>query len=354
MNWGKSHFNVHRNMAIALIIGTLILFFAPSAMAKKITLRYASYNPPRGMGAQTAIWMMDEITKRSKEDVNFQQYFGGTLIKARETLRGIQRGTADMGYLFVPYFPKELQTWTVAEPFVQGPVSPARRGSFFWELYDHSPEMEKQLKQWNQKVVAIRVFGMHSVGGSKPIKSLIDLKKQRVRCAGGYDALHMGDFGAKIVFLKGSEVYSAMQKGAVDANYTPLTSYYKYRLYEIGKNPHLLLIPQFVGSIGLVTINLDTWNNLSADLKKIISEVGREYSRIQDEKIRELEKEYIENMKTNGCNIFQVSKEEIKNWAEVTQGPSKIKWITSAREQGVSGAEQLLERTENLIRKYTE
>jgi len=354
MNENKAKFNVRGIVIILLVLGAFILFLASSAQAKTITLRYASYNPPRGMGAQTAMWMMDEITKRSEGKVKFQQYFGETLIKARETLRGVQQGTADMGYLFVPYFPKELRTWTVAEPFVRGPVTPALRGEFFRELYENSPEMEKQLAQWNQKMVAIRVFGMHSVGGPNPINSLEDLKNLRVRCAGGYDAQHMSDLGAKIVFLKGSEVYSAMQKGAVDANYTPMTSYFKYRLYEIGKDHHLLLVPQFVGSIGLITINLKTWNSLPADLRKIISEVGEEYSRIQDEKIRELETEYYEKMKAAGCKVSEVSKEEIKAWAKITEGPSREKWVKGAKDQGIESAEDLFNRAEKLIGKYTD
>lgn len=352
MKWEKSCFSIYKTLVISLVLGAFFLFLVPPAMAEKKMLRYASYNPPRGMGPETAKWMMEEITKRSGGDITFQQYFGGTLMSAKETLRGIQKGTSDMGYLFVPYFPNELKTWTVAEPFVLGPQSPAKRGAFFWELYANSPEMEKELKQWNQKVVAIRVFGTHSVGGSIPIKSLKDLKNLRIRVAGGFDALHMSNLGAKIVFLRGAEVYSAMQKGAVDANYTPMTSHYKYKLYEIGKNPHLLLIPQFVGSIGLITINLDVWNSLSANSKKIITEVGKEFSRVQDEKIRKLEKEYARKMRAMGTKIHEISQEEIKIWAAATEGPSRTKWIQSAKKQGFEGAEKLFNRTEKLIRQY--
>lgn len=354
MNENKIKFNKRSVVILLLVLGAFILFLASSAQAKTITLRYASYNPPRGMGAQTAMWMMDEITKRSEGKVKFQQYFGGTLIKARETLRGVQQGTADMGYLFVPYFPKELRVWTVAETFVRGPASPKKRGAYFWDLYEQIPEMEKQLAQWNQKVLAIRVFGKMAVGGPTPIKSLEDLKNLRVRCAGGYDSQHMSDLGAKIVFLKGSEVYSAMQKGAVDANYTAFTSYFKYRLYEIGDNHHLLVVPQFSGSIGLITMNLKKWNSLPADLKKIISDVGKEYSQVQHDKILELEKEYLDKMKAAGCTIFEASSKEIQAWGEVTEGPSKVKWTKGAEEQGIANAKDLFDKAEKLIGKYAD
>ncbi|MBW1971846.1 MAG: hypothetical protein DRG20_00070 [Deltaproteobacteria bacterium] len=336
---------------IFLLIFSIFFLVAPSLEAKTITLRYASYNPPRGMGAQTAIWLMNEVTKRTNGKVKFQQYFAGSLLKARELLRGIQKGTADVGYIFVPYYPKELKLLTVAEPFLLGPVHPKEKAAFFWELYKKSPELKAELAKWNQKLVAIRVFGKHSVGGPVPLKSLADLKGRKVRCAGGYDAQHMSALGAKIVFLRGTEVYSAMQKGAIDANYTPVTSYYKYKLYEIGKHHHLLVIPQFIGSIGIITINLDTWKKLSPDIKKIISDVGKEYSKIEADKIIALEKEYKEKMKAKGCEIIEISKDEVKKWASICEEASKSKWLKRAQKEGVKGKE-LMERSSKLIKKY--
>ena len=121
-----------RRILMVIVFGLMsvvLLGLLPRGLdAETITLRYASYNPPRGMGAQTSMWMMAEITKRTKGKVKFQQYFGGSLLKSRETLRGVQMGTADMGYIFVPYFPKELRLWSVAEPFVRGPVHPEKKG----------------------------------------------------------------------------------------------------------------------------------------------------------------------------------------------------------------------------------
>jgi len=345
-----------RRILMVIVFGLMsvvLLGLLPRGLdAETITLRYASYNPPRGMGAQTSMWMMAEITKRTKGKVKFQQYFGGSLLKSRETLRGVQMGTADMGYIFVPYFPKELRLWSVAEPFVRGPVHPEKKASFFWELYERSPELRAQLAKWNQKLVAIRVFGKHSVGGPRPLRALSDLKGLRVRCAGGYDALHMSALGAKIVFLRGTEVYSAMQKGAIDANYTPLTSYYKYKLYEIGKHHHLLVIPQFIGSIGIITINADKWKSLPADVQQAISAVGKEYSKIQSDKILSLEREYRKKMISAGCTITDVSKEEVENWANICEEEAKKKWVKEAEKQGLPG-EELMERVSNIIKKYS-
>lgn len=318
---------------------------------KPVTLRFATYCPPQGMEGECSTWMMDEITKRTNGKVEFEQYFGESLLKSREILRGVQEQSTDMGYLFVPYYVKELGQWTVATPFLNGPADPKERADLFWELYEESPELEAQLASWNQKLIAIHVFGNLSVGGPRPLATLADLKGLKVRCAGGYDAEHMSALGATIVFMPGPEVYSAMEKGAVDASYTAFTSYHKYRFYEIGDH-YLLIIPQFCGAIGLITINLDTWNSLSSSVQDAISEVGKEYSIIQPEKVLALEKEYEDEMIAAGCTIIEVSEEEVQHWADISEEDCKAKWVEETETQGLPG-KKLMERAIQLIERYS-
>ena len=322
----------------------------PAMAADSVKLRFTTYNPPRGMEGQMANWLTDEISKRSGGQISFEMYFGGSLLKARETLKGIQAGTADMGFIFVPYFPRELPAWTVAEPFLKGPVAPEKRAEFFWALYSEAPELKNALAKWNQKLVAIHVFGKHSVGGNKPLNNLSDLKGLKVRCAGGYDALHMSALGSNIVFLKGAEVYSAMQKGAIDANYTPVTSYFKYKLYEIGKNHHLLVIPQFIGSVGLITINQSSFNKLSPNQQKVVLEAGKKYSVIESAKIGTLEKEYSAKMVKAGVKLVNITKDQVLKWAQDSEEESKAKWIEKT--QGKAGGKAFLEKAERLLEKF--
>lgn len=344
------------------VVGSLIVAFAiifllvslvmpsPSFSADAVKLRIATYNPPRGMEGQMTKWLVDEIGKQSGGKITFETYYGGSLLKARETLKGVQAGTADMGFIFVPYFPREIAAWTVAEPFLRGPVAPEKRAEFFWALYDQAPELKESLRKWNQKLIAVHVFGKHAVGGPRVLKNLDDLKGLRVRCAGGYDAAHMSTLGANIVFMKGAEVYSAMQKGAIDANYTPVTSYYKYKLYEIGKNHHLMVIPQFIGSVALITMNLESFNKLSEEQQAAVLKAGKEYSRIESGKIRALEKEYSAKMAKAGLTLVNIPKQQVVKWAEAAEEASKAKWLEKTK--GSAGGKELIEKAGRLLRKY--
>jgi len=285
--------------------------------------------------------------------VKFQQYFGQSLLKVREILRGIQNRTTDMGLLGTAVFPKELPQWQVTLPFIQGPVDPKKKAAFFWELYEQSPELKTELAGLNQRLVAIAAFGNMSIGGPKPLKALAKIKGMRVRCAGGYDAKHVTDLGAKVVFIPGPEVYSAMQKGALDVNYAPVTTYHKYRLYEIGESNHLLVIPQFQGMPFLININMDTWESLPAEVQQIISQVGKEYSKIETDKISTAERQARDEMAKAGCTIIDLSKEDVQHWADISEKGCITKWVEEAQKMGLEG-EKLMERTIGLIKKYSD
>jgi len=332
----------------------LTLFFAgttPSYGAPQ-TIRFAIYTPQRGLEGEAMTWLTEEIEKRTKGAVKFQNYFAGSLLKERETLRGVQSGAADMGYIFVPYFPRELTLWSVGEPFIRGPVDPAKKAEFFSELYDQSPELQTALKAYNQKLVAIHYFGQMAAGGPRPLKSLNDLKGLRIRCAGGYDAEHMTALGAKVVFLPGTEIYSAMEKGAVQANYTAFISYFKYRLFEIGKQHTVLVVPQFTGSVALITINQKVWDGLSPDVQKVITDVGKEYGKKIASEIKTLEVDIKNKMKTAGATVIDLPVSEVNAWAAASEKDSLEKWVKKAEEQKQPG-KVLMDRAKKLVEKYS-
>ena len=191
------------------------------------------------------------------------------------------------------------------------------------------------------------------LGGPKPIKSLSDVKGIRVRCAGGYEALQIAALGGNVVFLPAPEVYTAMEKGALDACFTPVTSYYKYKLYEIGKQHHLLDIAKFNGTVGLITISLKTWNTLPDDVQKAISEAGKEYSEMEAENIITLDQDYRDKMKQAGCTIIRAGNDEIRKWADLSEAETVAKWMDNVKGEGPKGKE-LMDQAKQLRKKYSD
>ncbi|HOP86713.1 MAG TPA: TRAP transporter substrate-binding protein DctP [Syntrophorhabdaceae bacterium] len=339
-------------LSLCVIFLAIFLTVTTVSYGASKTIRFAIYTPQRGLEGEAVTWLTDEIEKRTKGVVKFQNYFAGSLLKERETLRGVQSGTADMGYIFVPYFPRELTLWSIGEPFIKGPADPTKKAEFFNELYEQSPELQGVLNAYNQKLIAIHYFGQMAAGGPRPLKTLNDLKGLRVRCAGGYDAEHMTALGAKVFFLPGTEIYSAMEKGAIDANYTAFISYFKYRLFEIGKQHTVLVIPQFTGSVALITINQNVWNSLSPEVQKVMLEIGKEYGKKLADDIKKLEADIRTKMKSAGATVLDLPVTEVNAWAAASEKESLEKWLKKAEEQKQPG-KALMDRAKKLIEKYS-
>jgi TRAP-type C4-dicarboxylate transport system substrate-binding protein len=353
MNVRKEKWSYRLCLCFALIF-IIVLFGGTSApQAKKITLRFATYQPPRGIEGEAPKWLMEEITKRTNGQVKFEQYFGGSLLKARELLKGIQAGTADMGFIFTAYYPKELKIHLLPQIFIRGPVDPAKKMEFFESFYKEIPEARAEIEAWNQKRIAIHLFGKMAAGGVKSIKSLDGIKGLKMRVAGGYDALHMKCLGANVVFLRSSDVYSAFQKGAIDAAYSTPASFYRSKWYETAKPFYLFVIPKFSGTYAFITINLDTFRKLPPDIQDTIVQVGKEYNQYEARLLKQLEENYSSEMASKGVIILEESKDGVTNWAEKCEAEAIAKGVREAEKQGLPG-EKLMEQLTQLINEYSD
>src|SRR5690606_40190477 len=101
-----------------------------------------------------------------------------------------------------------------------------------------------------------------------------DLQGKKIRATGSYMNL-LTNVGAIPVNLGYGEAYQALDRGTVDgvAGYTYAIKAYK--LHEVGSNVAEV-------NMGLVStwgagINLDLWNSMPEDLRKVITEVSDEF-----------------------------------------------------------------------------
>ena len=85
----------------------------------------------------------------------------------------------------------------------------------------------------------------------------------------------LAGLGAEGQFVAFADVYTALERGVLDAGITGGTPGYGQRWYEVTE----YLYGPIVGSIGVtyVTVNGDKWRQISAENRAILKEVGQEY-----------------------------------------------------------------------------
>jgi len=119
-------------------------------------------------------------------------------------------------------------------------------------------------------------WGVESLISTKPIRKMEDFKGLKMRVPHGMTALLMQKLGASVVVLPGGEVYSALDKGVIDASdwATPSMNQ-RMGFFEVAK---YYIYPGFHSMpLGGFTVNINEWNKLPDDIKQILKTACREW-----------------------------------------------------------------------------
>ena len=122
---------------------------------------------------------------------------------------------------------------------------------------------------YNVHLIGAAATGLEAFVSNVPIRSIEDMEGLRLRAPEGmvYDIFTRA--GASPVNLPGSEVYTSLERGVIDAaDYTVFTTNHSLGLHEFAQYPNY---PGFHSlPMVAVSINLDTWNALPPDLQRIL------------------------------------------------------------------------------------
>lgn len=123
------------------------------------------------------------------------------------------------------------------------------------------------------KGVSIIVYGPTSYATRKPIRKLDDFKGMKIRVfASPMQTLALARLGATAAPMPLSEVFPALQRGAIDGNRTGITIFTTFKYFDILK-PVTETHDAMVTSIGMVS---KPWfDKLPPDLQKILVEEGQ-------------------------------------------------------------------------------
>jgi TRAP-type mannitol/chloroaromatic compound transport system substrate-binding protein len=137
--------------------------------------------------------------------------------------------------------------------------------------------------KYNVYPVGVSWWGVESVVSKKPLTKMEDFKGVKFRSPQGMTAEILTKLGASIVVLPGGEVYSALDKGVVDAaDWATLSMNQRMGFHEVAKYPtklfHSMPVQEF-------SVNVDAWKKLPDDLKALLATATREWTWDQIQRI---------------------------------------------------------------------
>jgi TRAP-type mannitol/chloroaromatic compound transport system substrate-binding protein len=227
----------------------------------------SSYPPGLSQIYEPAVRFAERIEKLTDGELVVKMNPGDAIVPSKKVFEAVSTGTIDMGMTWAGWSVGMFNaSYLLSNAY---PDALQMREMLGWIYAGDGMEL------WNEvyKGHGVKVLPPYAVQGSeilcwsnKPINSLEDFKGLKIRTVGIWGRV-LERLGAKVVSLAGGEVYTAMERGVIDAVEfnTPLTDK-ELGLYEISK---FVLLPGIhQPAVPLETlVNEKSWEKLPDHLK---------------------------------------------------------------------------------------
>lgn len=324
--------------------------FKASANAQKIfKMKFADMTPPETVVAKSGMWWASEVEKRTGGQVKVECFWGGSLLGAYEQLNAVKAGIIQVTMYYSGYHPDlaPLPAIGLLPMMNRGTLKEALATSDEWHRTE--PAIGAEFKRNNVKYMYQFSTANLALWSKVPIKTLGDLKGLRIRTFGPLLAFFK-ELGCGLVSVPTTEIYNALDRGAVDCT----TMYIEYaiglRLQEVVKYVNLTELGHNCGAP--IVMNLDTWNSLPADIQAIINKINNE----MNEKMVEIYNEFYANsmkaIKERGMTVHQFAPSEVEKLIEVSRTKIWEPYAAKLDEKGIAGT-QALKHYIQLSEKYS-
>jgi TRAP-type mannitol/chloroaromatic compound transport system substrate-binding protein len=196
-------------------------------------------------------------------------YSAGTVIPAMSVFDAVSRGAFEIGTDCPTYWSGKNSAFDLLGSF---PNALSQYDVFNWYFHGGGHDLYNYLYgKYNMLYFVTSVAPMGSgIRSRTPIKSLADFKGKKLRMAGKAQGYILQKLGAAQVMMAGGDIYQALQMGTIDgAEFSCPSIDWSLGLADVTRNNIGPGWNQPATVFG-VMINRDAWNNLPADLKRII------------------------------------------------------------------------------------
>jgi TRAP-type C4-dicarboxylate transport system substrate-binding protein len=320
---------------MVLILLLIPLVFCPNTHAapKVINLSHQwAKGDIRDLWARKFVELAEQETKGS---IKFKIYPAASLYKAKAQHDALKKGGLDACVLPFIYLSGKIPAYAITSmPCL---VKNATQGTNWGKS-----EIGKRLDEVGLKN-GFRTMSWGCIMGSigskdNPVILPTDLKGFKVRGAGWAmeEVLRAG--GASITSMPSTEIYFALQTGALGALTTTYSSFLSFRLYEV--LDHLTVSKGyaiFYAHHGIIFSN-KTWDRLTESEQKALMRAGKAAEPFMLEQANDILDKCVEAFKEKGVKINDLSEENFNKWFELAK---KTAYKTYAKE--VANGQQLLD-----------
>ncbi len=298
--------------AAVFCIAALIAGCGQKTAEGPILIKFPHVTAPATPKGQAAQRFEELVEERLAGKVTIEVYPSGQLMSDDDSLDALAFGEVQMIAISLSKLDRLTHKFQVFDlPFLFPDLETIER-------FQASPAGSVLLGSMNDKGLKGLTYwhnGMKQFGAPVPLRSPEDARGLKFRIMES-DVLQaqvqqIGGNPQKMAF---GEVYQALQTGAVDAQENTWSNMYSSKFYEVQK----FLTETNHGYIGyLVTVNLEFWNSLPADIRDVIEDIlfvvtlqaNAESSRINEEDKQKI-------IASGLSEVVVLTPDELRAWQE--------------------------------------
>lgn len=293
---------------IVAVVGTTAMFPAAAA-AKSIHLTYSIFFPPTHGQCLAGMEWAREIERLTDGDVKITVFPAGTLTKANQCYDGVVKGISDIGMSCFAYtrgrFPV-MEALDLPLGYPNG-LSATRVANTYYDTF-------KPAELDDVKVLYLHAHGPGLLHTRKPVNSLADLHKMKIRST-GLSAKVVEALGAVPVAMPQGDTYESLQKGVVEGTFGPMEVLKGWRQAEVVK------YTTDCNSVGYTTgmfvvMNKNKWNALSPKIQSIFEATSSKWIDVHGKRWDQGDQDGREYATSLGNEILRLDSDETVRWKD--------------------------------------
>jgi TRAP-type mannitol/chloroaromatic compound transport system substrate-binding protein len=270
---------------------------AGGAIAQDYSLRFQSSDPAGNANFVLQQEWVEDVAERTDGRVEIELLPVETIVAHTETQDAVAAGILDGHFTDTSYFAgKDPAFGLIANPV--GAWSSPQQMFDFIENGGGRELMNEMLNPYGLQFIGATTPGLEAFLSKVPLEGVDDLEGLKMRAPEGMVQRVFAAAGAAPVNLPGSEVFTSLDKGVIDAaDYTVFSTNHQQGMHDVAPHP---VYPGF-HSMPLVevSINKDTWDSMPADIQDALEASVRDWAQMQVATLAERDQEAVEEAKAD-------------------------------------------------------
>jgi TRAP-type mannitol/chloroaromatic compound transport system substrate-binding protein len=290
---------------------------------------------PAGVGLETFKTWCGSIIEKTGGELEFKPFAAKEVVGDFELLDGVKTGVLEAMNSFTLYWAGKLPATAFLSSYTLGLRYPHEWDVFFYSQNGLQAARDIFAKQGLYYVNRIH-HGPNIIHSKKPIRSIEDFKDLKLRVPGGMIAETFAAAGAKTTLLPGGEVFSALEKGTIEAaDYVGPAVNWDLGFAQVTKYicmgpPGLMSIYQPVDLMDFV-VNMNVWNALSPKMKQFVEDEVQVYSNTHFGAIQRADMGAWKKFEDAGTEVSRLSADDVEKFTAIAV-PIWFKWANKDKD----------------------